>query len=340
MCMYNDLNEESKNYLEKELKTNFYKKYNDDFLLERCYREINILYDKKMLFIIRYLYDYKKENRNVSYFFKGTINNLLLLYVLDITNIDVLKYNLPYQLFNDSSINLYLINDHPFDFIWYIESLKTCKVLSCFYEKNEIDELNNLLNKHYMLVPCNADIPYNINEYGMMETIEDYRNYTNDYVVLRVDEKEMLTYNDVRLDNVFESKFENEIAELLIPKKFDDFVKINALSHGANIWLSNQEKYFKSGLVNLNNLIATREDIYDYLIDHNIDINISVDIVNYICRSHNKTEDIWNNYVSLMRRNSCDDLFIEVISNILYISPRGQSISECLYVLDKNNYIK
>lgn len=86
---YIELNEKSKKYLLDELR----QIENDKSKLTRCYKEIDVLYDNRVLPIIRHLYIYKKNN-NVKYFFQGTINNLLVLYILGLNNVDPIKYDL------------------------------------------------------------------------------------------------------------------------------------------------------------------------------------------------------------------------------------------------------
>ena len=39
-----------------------------------------------------------------------------------------------------------------------------------------------------------------------------------------------------------------------------------------------------------------------------------------------------------MIEHGCDDMFIDVLSKILYIFGRGQAVSECLFALDERNY--
>ena len=40
-----------------------------------------------------------------------------------------------------------------------------------------------------------------------------------------------------------------------------------------------------------------------------------------------------------MKEYNCDDMFIDILSNIIYISGRGYAVSECLYALDADNYV-
>ena len=39
-----------------------------------------------------------------------------------------------------------------------------------------------------------------------------------------------------------------------------------------------------------------------------------------------------------MVEHGCDDVFIDVLSKILYIFGRGQAVSECLFAIDESNY--
>ena len=50
--IYEELNNSAKEYITQELDELFYNKYNDKELLKRCYKEINVLYDESLLFII------------------------------------------------------------------------------------------------------------------------------------------------------------------------------------------------------------------------------------------------------------------------------------------------
>ena len=87
---YEELNDSTREYLLLLLEEHITNKE----VLKRCKKEIELLYDKGILFIIEYLYYYKMDNKNVKYHLRGMANNLLLLYELGISTINPLKYNL------------------------------------------------------------------------------------------------------------------------------------------------------------------------------------------------------------------------------------------------------
>lgn len=355
---YESLNIKSKIFLINELNEIFPKKYKDMKLLERCVKELDLLYDKGILFIIEILYKYKKNRKEIcpiAYHFRGTINNLLVLYVLGISNIDPIKYNLPFELFNDNTINVDLIDAIPLDLLSFVSHEYYDKVKFVYgnHDKEDIEEVNSLEDNHYLIIPflgykdspdCSIlkDIPFKMSEYLLFETGEDYRNYKKEFLTIRIDEKLPIEdYESIGLENIFTCDFEIEIAKILKPKTINDYVKVKSIGHGVDVWNYNQDVLVKNGKIKLNNLIATREDIFEYLLAHSIKREKALEIVNFIRKGRQEKEPKkWNEYVKLMKKNNCEDLFIDIFSKIKFIFGRGQAVSECLFVLDKENYIE
>ena len=61
----------------------------------------------------------------------------------------------------------------------------------------------------------------------------------------------------------------------------------------------------------------------------------------YIYRNKwNNYPNLWDKYVKIMKEHNCEDIFIDIFSKIEFIFGRGQAVSECLFVLDKENYIE
>ncbi len=342
--MYKELNEGAKKYLGKELKIKFFKKFDSEELFKRCEKEMDILCERDLLFVIEHLYRFKKENKNVKYHFRGTINNLLLLYILDISYVNPLEYNLPYELFSDKTINVDIINEPSILFINYLNrQAENFKIVHGFFVKEDIREVNKLLENHYLLLPCgylDNHMLLRFNDLDTLETINDYRDYKDQYVTIRIDEKDVIRNDKICLDNIFTNDFEREIAKILKPKTVNDYIKIKSIAHGTDVWLNNQNQLVKEKKINLKNLIATREDIFEYLLDHKLEWDMALEITNFIrkgraLRSPNK----WDEYVKAMKEYHCEDMVIDIFSKILFIFGRGQAVSECLYALDKNNYV-
>ena len=341
--MYEYLNNIAKEYLTKELKEKFFKKFDSKDLFRRCEKELDILYERSLLFIIEYLYKYKKENGVVKYSFSGTTNNLLLLYVLDINYVNPLEYNLGYELFNNYTIKVAVTHEPPICLVDYLDKQNDkFKIIHGFYIKTDIKSINDSLDNNYLLLPVDYldnNMLLRFNDMSILETVNDYQDYTKEYMTIKIDEKYYINSNKVCLDNVFNNDFEKEISKILKPKTINDYIKIKSISHGTDVWTANQDKLVKEKKINLNNLIATREDILEYLLDHKLEQNKALEITNFIRKGKAKKEPTkWDEYVKVMKKCNCEDMFIDIFSKILFIFGRGQAVSECLYVLDKDNY--
>ena len=344
---YEDLNLSAKDYLIDEFDKIYYKKYNDEAILKRCHNEINLFDEKGYLFIIEILYKFKKKYKEVSYHFRGMLNNSLILYILGLSKVDPVKYNLPYELITDKTINVDLINIDVVSLVDFISInyYNELRIVAGSYKKYEDEERNKVEENHYLLIPTlyeeKKDITFRLNINNIFETIEDYRNFTKDYMSIKISEKNSLVdYEKVDLKNVLKNDFEFQIVEILKPKTIQDYIKIKSIGHGTNVWRNNQEILVKEGKINLNNLIATREDILEYLLNHSIDKDMSLEILHYIYRGKwNHYPNLWNKYVKIMKDHNCEDMFIDIFSKIEFIFGRGQAVSECLFVLDKENYI-
>jgi len=55
------------------------------------------------------------------------------------------------------------------------------------------------------------------------------------------------------------------------PKCFADLVRISGLSHGTDVWANNARDLIRNGIATLEQVIATREDIFLYLMKSGLD---------------------------------------------------------------------
>jgi len=341
---YEDLNYNAKEFFTEEL-DNLFPKELDKQLLERCYIEMNMLFEKGLLFIIKYLHKYHLENPEIKYYFKGMINNLLFLYVLHLSEVDPLKYNLPYELFTDKEIDVWLINGSSVDLARYLEKCSyDFKLVSGSFEREDIEEINELEDNHYLIIPKYyqpKDLTFRLNEFCHFETVEDYRLFKDKYLTIRLDDKKFIFEKDVDIKNALHTDFENEVSKLLKPKTVDDYVKVISLAHGTRVWKENQDELFKNGKIDIHSVISNREDVYEYLIHHSIEHDVAIDIVKQMSKARtSKSNKLWQKYVDIMKERDCDDMFIDIVSKVLYIFGRGQAVSECLYALDEKNYYR
>ena len=336
---YEELNDDARDYF-LVLLTN---KVKDEEVLSRCKKEIDLLYDKGLLFIVEFLHKYNKNEENVSYHFRGMANNLLLLYVFGMSKVDPIKYNLPCELFTDKTLCIDFINGCSIDFVDAVEKYaRDFRIVKGSFEPTDVEEINQLEDNHYLLIPKYVkpiNMTFRLNEFSQFETVEDYHSFTDEYVTIRLDDKILIQEKKVNVKYAMHTEFEEELSKLLKPKTIDDYVKVISLAHGTRVWKENQDKLFKDGKIDIHSVISNREDVYEYLIEHSVEHDIAINIVKQMSKARtSSSNELWQRYVDVMKEHNCDDMFISTISKVLYIFGRGQAVSECLYALDEANY--
>lgn len=338
--MYREINLEAKKYLIPIIEEKYSEKYQDkEEILARCYEELNLLYKNNLLFIIEYLYKYKLNNPEIKYYFNDSFNNLFLLYLLDLSDVDSIKFNLSYELFGLRTLEISIGNGIALDFLHYLEH--KCEDIKIVLKKYQTIYDEYLDNDNYYALPTSAlppDMELRFNENGLLETYDVNYLYGDTYITIRVKEKSPIyKYEKIGLENVIENEFEENLQKILKPKSFDDYVKIKCLAHSVHCWKENQEKLVKEGKVDITNIISNREDIYEYLIAHKVPKYYIKEIINLV-RNGMFENSLGKMYKDILLKHNCSLEFIGILEKIIYITNRGEGISKCLYVLDKNNY--
>lgn len=172
--MYEELNKTAKEYFLQLLSKDV--KY--ETILSRCKLEIDILYERGILFVIESLYNYKQHNKSVCYQFDG-IRNSLLMNILKLTDSDTSK---PIQV--DKDICVTFANGISLEYVEWVEKL------DCDYRviNGSSDED---YSKQYLFIPrcvVPTDMTFRINAFHLFETVEDYHQYEGKYVIVRLDD--------------------------------------------------------------------------------------------------------------------------------------------------------
>lgn len=172
--MYEELNKTAKEYFLQLLSEDV----KDETILSRCKLEIDILYERGILFVIESLYNYKQHNKSVFYQF-DSIRNSLLMNILKLTDSDTSK---PIQV--DKDICVTFANGISLEYVEWVEKL------ACDYRviNGSSDED---YSKQYLFIPCCVvpdDMTFRINDFQQFQTIEDYHQFKDKYVVICLDD--------------------------------------------------------------------------------------------------------------------------------------------------------
>jgi DNA polymerase-3 subunit alpha (Gram-positive type) len=104
---------------------------------------------------------------------------------------------------------------------------------------------------------------------------------------------------------------------------FADLVRINGWSHGKGIWIGNMRDMFLSGKASLNEMIASRDDIMNYLISKGMDKRESFFIMEKVRKGKGLTEEEAKD----MKEHGVPDWYIDACNKITYMFPLSHSCS-------------
>jgi len=114
----------------------------------------------------------------------------------------------------------------------------------------------------------------------------------------------------------------------LRPTKFSQLVQISGFSHGTNVWTQNQQTIYKSGELSLSELIACREDIWNFLVSWGVSNREAFIATEYIRKG--KWEQLPENIKEEIKKKLSDkegELYFSILSKIKYIFPKPHAIA-------------
>ncbi len=115
----------------------------------------------------------------------------------------------------------------------------------------------------------------------------------------------------------------------LKPKTIEDFAKVISLTHGTDVWSEEELKLVLAGTITVKNIIATRDDVFDYILSLGFERKKAFEIANavrkgLICRGGNQAWQKWKNELI---EAGAEDWFIASCEKIKYLFPRAHALS-------------
>ena len=268
---------------------------------------------------------------------RGSVGNSFVAFLLGITEINPLKYNLPFEFF--AGINYCKEPDIDLNFSEKIQE-KIFVYLQRKYGKDRIIWGGTELYK------------YDILGYDYLTMLYELEKKTNvDSNTIKLDDKETLKMflhaNDksYSISTIgvpeFGTTFVKKMIEISKPRNFNDLICISALSHGTGTWTYNASSLIEKEHKRVDEVISNRADMFNYLIKHGIEKSTAFDIVEFVRKGnasriqnlfknnmdrYKKLNEKWNKYKKILQEHNIPEWYIKSAEKIKYMYPKSHAI--------------
>ncbi len=319
-CKYNlkELTEEAlKELYGKNINSNIKQRYDLEFSkIKEGKFEIN--------YIIPYIISQRAKEDNKILSLRGSASSSLINYLLKISSVDPIKYDLPVEMYLGYELN----NIPTFDFC-----------CSAGYSEAIINFLKQYLGEENVCI-INTETQYKINNLEEIEVtiyedeaitiLEELEQTTNiSHSNINVDDTTLV--EDINKNGIdFEKEYTKNLYKFK-PQNVDELVKVFSITHGTDIIEENTEYKIKD-------LLCSRDDIFNYLIQQGMDKMTAYNIMEFIrkgCLYHADNEKVeqWSQYVKVMKQYNVSDEHIKHFEKIKYMFSKAHALNYVLMYL-------
>ena len=291
-------------------------------ILERYEYELKIILENKYenIYMLLYLISNKVKEDNEIMLLSGTIGSSFIVYLLEVTEINPIEYNIPFE------VSCGIEGNRKPDFAIVFSERYLVEIrnyIECILKENNLltDETANDGLKLYLRENSYLDIVLKL------EKATDKKRTT----ILIDDEETMKLIKNA--DTLGVSEFNHIFVRNMIleiqPNNFEDLVKISGLSHGTDVWTNNAQELIERGIATLNEVITCRDDIMNYLIKQGIEKEIAFNIMEVVRkgRIRENREEKWEEYKEIMKKHNVPNWYIKSCEKIRYLFPRAHAIN-------------
>ena len=116
------------------------------------------------------------------------------------------------------------------------------------------------------------------------------------------------------------------------PESFIDIVRVISLVHGTGVWEGNGRKLLIDGNISRNEIITTREDVYEMLLKCEISKEKAYAITEYVRKG--RFERNFQEFENIMREHDVPEWFVESCKKVRYLFSRAHAAEYAYMILE------
>ncbi len=250
---------------------------------------------------------------------RATTGCSLIAYLLGITDIDPIQYNLQPEFL------MGLSGDKPPEIAVTVSYAQYNRVLydlglneSNYRESCDHHELAPRLSKSLfcdLIQEIGNKTSLQPEEISCEEAVEEFS------VIGRNGGFDLTVFDD--LGFIGDSDIVEEMILYLQPHTFDDYVKIFSAAHSTGTWEGMQREFVRAGIIKLDDFISSRDDVYDFLMQFDLDRN---DVLKY-SEDIRKGKGVSENLENFLLNEGVPEWKIIILNEMKYLFPRSHGIS-------------
>lgn len=305
----------------------------DQAILKRYNEEMEIIYKQEWesLFMVAHLITKKMKEDNQIIKPIGLTGSLFVAYLLGISYINPIDYNIPYETFigthgeKEPVIELrvgwkYLISPLR----GYAEKLLGREKVIATVLSNYI-KLELQINDNLRISMIGGDFPTKLRYLEEITGVSHNDININDNEILK-----LLEMKDISEILGYKSNVGKQIYTEINPQTLEHLVKAYALLHGTGVWDNNVENLIKTH--SIKELPCSREDIFLYLNSKGIEKETSYKIMEFVrkgkfakANADKHLLETWRGYTEIIQNYNIPEWYIKSLEKIKYMFPMAHS---------------
>ena len=241
-----------------------------------------------------------------EFYCPGTIASSLLAYVIGISNVEPMN----------SKPRLY-----P-EFYYGIDGEK-----EPYFEVRVTPCLQERLRDYYADYPRKGPVTSIYGSWKRLKIVygEDLLNADS---MRDLDDRFSISYPMIRKDSIqiIDPKDE-QILRICGPETSEEYVKCYGLMHGTGVWENVENMIAETGALSYSEMLANREDVYEFLLEHNIDDRTAYEITENVRKGKIHSNGWPEEMLVAMDKVNIPDWFIQSCRNIQYLFPRAHAMT-------------